>query len=238
MTNGGTFDPLKGKSHVQQTLWRYPDEVHRSRHWAQRNSTVSYTDINSLGVPHDTQYTFNNYGFRTAHDQEFYYAWSPIAVGCSITLGVGVKLDQTWHSHIDTSCNLGQDGGTVETVYRLLQYWVPKIRPARVRVLAPPMGRREVWTEESRAVQFSPSNPSEHVLPKLLSTETEIRINADHMKSAILHICSQHKAPCTYVEWEDIAHLCVDYSADGVHPGRESHQAIATYFKNKEKDSQ
>jgi len=214
------FDPLKGKSHIQQTAWRYPTEVHQSIHWNKRNTTETLDGIS---------YEYNNYGFRNPNLQEFYYAHSPIAVGCSITLGVGVELNQTWHSQIHEGCNLGQSGGTVETMYRLLQYWLPKIKPVRVRVLAPPRGRREIWVKDNHAIQFTPSS-QETVFPQLLSTETEIRINADRMKSAIIYLCTSNDIPCTYVEWEDIAHVCNDYGADGLHPGVDSHKAIAKHF--------
>ena len=149
----------------------------------------------------------------------------PIAVGCSITYGVGVAIDQTWHAQIERHYCIAQPAASLESVWRLLRHWIKIVQPPRVRLLTPPMGRRECWMSYG-ARQMSPAN---HSLIEEFAHETEIQLHQLRMLDAIRH-CVGH-TPIDIVTWESIAHLVTDHGDDGQHPGPESHRNIANCFK-------
>ena len=109
---------INSKAWLRTNAWRYSPDVFNSVDYNKRNTIETIDDIN---------YEYDNYGFRNPQMQEFYYTHKPIALGCSITFGIGVDHKDTWHELIERHYNLGQNAGTLETCYRLLLYWLPKI---------------------------------------------------------------------------------------------------------------
>ena len=149
----------------------------------------------------------------------------PLAVGCSITYGVGVDIDQTWHAQIERHYCIAQPAASLESIWRLLRHWIDVVQPPRIRLLTPPMGRREVW-QSYGALQMQPSNS---YWIKEFADETEIQLNQLRMLDAIQHCVGT--TPIDIVTWELVAGDCTDTGTDGAHPGPESHKAIAKHFK-------
>ena len=207
---------IHSRAWLRTNAWRYPPAVWESIHSDRCNFVLNVDNV---------EYEYNNYGYRNPQSQEFYYTHRPIAVGCSITFGQGVALAHTWHHLIEHHCNLGQCGASLETVYRTLKHWMPKIKPSHVRLLTPPMGRREVW-QSYGALQMQPSNS---YWIKEFADETEIQLNQLRMLDAIQHCVGT--TPIDIVTWESVAGDCKDTGTDGAHPGPESHKAIAKHFK-------
>ena len=203
---------------MRTNAWRYSPDVFNSVDYNKRNTIETIDDIN---------YEYDNYGFRNPQMQEFYYTHKPIALGCSITFGIGVDHKDTWHELIERHYNLGQNAGTLETCYRLLLYWLPKIKPSIVRLLAPPMGRREVFEDDRTAIQYVPGGQTFRT-PTMFTSETEIQLNQQRMLNAIMWLCRDIKLIVR--TWEQVAELCRDKGADNLHPGIQSHQAISKIF--------
>ena len=149
----------------------------------------------------------------------------PMAVGCSITYGVGVDVDQTWHSLIERHYCIAQPGASLESIWRLLRHWITVVKPPRIRLLTPPMGRRELW-QSYGPLQMQPSNS---YWIKEFADETEIQLNQMRMLDAIRHCVGD--TPIDIVTWESVVHDVVDKGTDGQHPGTKSHEAIAKHFK-------
>lgn len=210
---------IHSRAWLRTNAWRYPPAVWESIHSDRCNFVLNVDNI---------EYEYNNYGYRNPQSQEFYYTHRPIAVGCSITFGQGVALTDTWHHLIEHHCNLGQCGASLETVYRTLRHWMPKIKPSTVRLLTPPMGRREVFETDWSAVQYIPQGVID--MPNIFTAETEIQLNQDRMLSAIRWLCRD--ITLDVITWEQAAEVCTDRGVDGLHPGPQSHRAIADLFCN------
>ena len=149
----------------------------------------------------------------------------PLAVGCSITHGVGVDIDQTWHALIERHYCIAQPAASLESIWRLLRHWIDVVQPPRIRLLTPPMGRRELWMPYG-ALQLQPTNPN---YLEEFAHETEIQLHQLRMLDAIRHCVGN--TPIDIVTWESVAHEVVDHGTDGVHPGPKSHKAFTKHFK-------
>ena len=75
-------------------------------------------------------------------DEEFDDRPAGIALGCSYTEGVGVPEHTTWGNGLGRMLgmhmwNLGVGGGSLDTVFRVLEYWLPKLTPKFVAICIP-----------------------------------------------------------------------------------------------------
>ena len=97
----------------------------------------------------NVKYKFNAYGFR--HTGEFVENRNAlVALGCSLTFGVGVNYDQTWPYYVakelGLDCiNLAQPGTGINASYRVAKMWLPVIKPKVVMFYVPNHHRRELW---------------------------------------------------------------------------------------------
>jgi hypothetical protein len=93
-------------------------------------------------------YTFNKDGFRS---EEFTYepSDSVLFLGCSLTVGIGMRLEDTWAYKVATTLglrryNLGVGGGGSDMCFRLAYHWIPRLRPKYVVMLTPSAERMEI----------------------------------------------------------------------------------------------
>tara|TARA_B100002019_G_C21256531_1_gene594174 strand:- start:494 stop:1537 length:1044 start_codon:yes stop_codon:yes gene_type:complete len=107
----------------------------------------------------EIKYSFNNNGFRKQDNgqmEDFFSDQGGIMyLGCSITFGVGVNLEQTWSWHLHNRkwpekryLNFGCPGQGLETYYRILKGYIGAVKPEMVIVTYP-------WAS-SRAEMFDP----------------------------------------------------------------------------------
>lgn len=90
-------------------------------------------------------YSFNKHGFRA---EVFDDRPAGLALGCSFTEGVGLKIHQVWPSVLSNMLNmhvwnLGIGGAAFDTVFRILDYYLPKFNPKFICILMPPPNRME-----------------------------------------------------------------------------------------------
>lgn len=107
-------------------------------------------------------YTFNEHGFRA---DEFTYEPndSVLFLGCSLTMGIGMNLEDTWVYKAASSLglrryNLGIGGGSPDMCFRLAHHWIPRLRPKYVMMLTPFSTRIEL-VMDNRVIQFVPNMP-------------------------------------------------------------------------------
>lgn len=103
-------------------------------------------------------YRINYHGFR-GDNFEKVDGDSFIALGCSMTFGVGLAENQTWPNVLAKKSdmvgyNLGAPGRGYETNFRTLQYWLPKLNPKYVFMLVNPGVRREYFNSHSPPPQY------------------------------------------------------------------------------------
>lgn len=108
-------------------------------------------------------YTFNNYGFRSDEFTDGVHD-SIVFLGCSLTMGIGMRLEETWAYRVASSLglrrySLGIGGGGPDMCFRLAHHWIPKLRPKYVMMLTPYSARTEIVTE-NRIFQFLPNWPA------------------------------------------------------------------------------
>jgi len=96
-------------------------------------------------------YKFNSHGFRC---EEFTNDPSIMFLGCSFTCGIGLPIETIWpelvSKHLNMRCaNLGQGGGSNDTMFRLCHGWIDIVNPKIVFVLNPPGIRFEIVDESN-----------------------------------------------------------------------------------------
>lgn len=90
-------------------------------------------------------YQYNSEGFR---DQEFDERPCGLALGDSFTEGVGIDEISTWPRQLSAITglyfwNLGLGGTCFDTIYRLFEHFVDRLRPKLVVICHPPHDRFE-----------------------------------------------------------------------------------------------
>jgi hypothetical protein len=108
-------------------------------------------------------YTFNKDGFRA---EEFNYEPddSVLFLGCSLTIGIGMRLEDTWAYKVADTLglrryNLGVGGGGSDMCFRLAYHWIPLLRPKYVVMLTPHAGRMEI-VMDTENLKYIPSEPT------------------------------------------------------------------------------
>lgn len=103
-------------------------------------------------------YSFNSEGFRCA---EFDDSPNIVTLGCSHTQGVGIDLEDVWGWRVAQQLglrlsNLGMGGTSSNTAFRLGSYWIPRLRPRVVALLAPHKYRTELFVAEHELIDLLP----------------------------------------------------------------------------------
>ena len=106
-------------------------------------------------------YTFNKDGFRS---EEFTYepSDSVLFLGCSLTVGIGMRLEDTWAYKVATTLglrryNLGVGASSADTCFRLAYHWIPRLRPKYVVMLTPDASRKEVVLGDAEIANCMPN---------------------------------------------------------------------------------
>jgi len=102
-------------------------------------------------------YYFNNYGFRSIHEEDYHLdddndIW---CFGCSFTVGIGVSKEDMWPAIVQRETNrkvknFGVGGTGPATTHRLLRSWYDAVhtKPKKILVLGFFPGRDEVWYDK------------------------------------------------------------------------------------------
>jgi len=174
-------------------------------------------------------YKFNQQGFRTS---EFDTKLSAgLAIGCSFTQGIGVLQKDTWPEILSRKLNfpiwnLGVGGCSMDTVFRLLEYWLPVLTPRFVFLACPPRYRLEVIDSNGDFGNFSPGRPDHLIYKQWITNDANIELNFRKNLLAITALCNQYGIPLISLTVDkDFEH---DHSArDLSHPGSKSHDKFA-----------
>lgn len=132
--------------------WMQNDDEHL---WRRNQADRAIRDKLRFSGWSDTnvEYRYNNHGFRSMHDFDL---GSPapgyMFLGCSMTEGIGLNVEDTWAYRLWENMggiyyNLGQGGTGIETQYRLLRAWAPRIRPVAIYSIGAIVPRREILND-------------------------------------------------------------------------------------------
>ena len=205
------------------------------------------------------KYRVNSHGFR-GDDFEPIEGESFIALGCSMTFGVGIKEEQTWVSRLSEQLgihgyNLGAPGHGFETFFRVLSYWLPILKSKTVFVYINPGVRREWFNANANPSAFHTIGAWHHDLDhhtehefEMFMNQTEASVAKARALYAIKGICEQYGATVVMLECEHdeviegLTHLnrvdvsdgayndTVDPSRDIIHPGPIFNERLAERF--------
>lgn len=149
-----------------------------------RQNLIDHADqLQELGW-NDTSvtYTFNSDGFRS---DEFIETErdSIVFLGCSLTMGIGIPLQDTWAYKVAQSLNLrcynlGVGGTSADGCFRLANYWLPILKPKYVCMLTPALGRMEL-IDNNTIHGFLPMQLTPNDMREKLERAINIILNSD-----------------------------------------------------------
>jgi len=182
----------KNKKYAGQTLNWLPTDTEELYEYNLKNR---YNDLKSNGwIDNLVTYKFNSDGFRC---REFTQDPSILFLGCSFTLGTGVPIEQIWPElvsrQLNMRCaNLGVQGASSDTGFRLCQGWIDKIRPKIIVFALPPAERTELIVN-GQAKSLSPAwHPHDHYstyLKDWVTDDDNANLNQLKNKLAIKLLC-------------------------------------------------
>jgi len=180
-------------------------------------------------------YNFNNEGFRSdefSHDRN-----SILFLGCSLTFGTGLQLEEVYAYQLSKSLNmkyynLALGASSNDTSFRLAYYYIAKLLPKIVICLSPEPTRLELWDDED--VLFFRHEKSEYLNNGFYKTwllnNNNSFLNQKKNILAIENICNSYRIKFkTYNSnevftneiWADN-----DFARDLSHPGKHTHKCV------------
>jgi hypothetical protein len=228
-----------GMKYANQTIeWLPTDSKEINEKLMQDPKHVEYFRKQGWLEPGAITYKINQHGFRS--DEFVEGTKNLVALGCSYTVGIGLPLKDLWPTLVATELGLvpytlAWGGIAADTCYRLAEYWIPKLNPTLVVMLAPPPSRVELLTIDSQisAEVFLPSSEScmfsdqDIFLKNWFANEENAQINNRKNHRALKHLCSDLGITClTYDAHEFMARSRkeVGYARDHMHAGPRGHQ--------------
>lgn len=198
--------------------------------------------------PGAINYDINSEGFRC--DEFDYTTPCMISLGCSYTIGIGLPVDLIWPSLVGAAtglkvANLAWGGNGTDTCFRLAEYWIPKLQPKLVTMLAPPETRFEILLDtnvhhlpvdvimpETNSAIFSSSDT---FIKHWLLNDENSRLNQLKNCLAVKQLCAEHDIPCLIERAQD--HMSwsreeIGYARDFMHGGPVIHKRIAEKMLN------
>lgn len=186
----------------------------------------------------ELSYNVNMHGFRSEEMPTVKKPRSIIALGCSNTFGIGIPLGQIWPTLVGNTLrhrpyNLGVPAGSLDTAFRVLLAWLPKIRPSHVFLLEPPGVRYETHSHTFQGIKHSTIHNTEPVGIRF-EHEDEWLLHREKTLRAIASLCEQFDTPFFSMQLDDAVYSgatallgSVDSARDLMHPGRNIHTYIA-----------
>lgn len=180
-------------------------------------------------------YSYNNHGFRS---DPFDDRPAGLALGCSFTEGVGLHVHQTWPALVSKKLNLhlwnlGVGGASLDTVFRLLDFYIDKFNPQTVFVLIPPSARFEYADKIGIFSVMNSRCDGSHgaFFKEWFGQPWNIEINKRKNLLAIQQLCQSKNIPLIVQDSQQ--NFCLetqDLARDLLHPGVNQQNLLADRF--------
>lgn len=200
----------------------------------------------------DIEYRYNSHGFR---DDEFDASPCGIALGCSFTEGVGVASHQTWPKQLETMLghkvwNLGIGGTGIATCYRVMEYFLPVLKPRFVAMLDPPIPRLEICRADGGFTHLlnigwqnsDATSPQDQFVRHWFAQDFNWLHQHRVYVMAMERLAQQHQTVFVHVyngpimqpdpDYQEPPGLFVDRARDLAHAGPRTLQGTASIFRN------
>ena len=119
------------------------------------------------------KYQGNDFGFRMDDFTNIIDDECIVYLGCSITFGVGLNLEDTWgwkhwRKHYQDKnfryVNLSWPGSGADTFYRMLKSWSDILKIKKVYTLGSYFGRREIISHTSKSTESRGSDRTDYLI--------------------------------------------------------------------------
>lgn len=232
-------------------LWSDGDSEYKYRNNMKSESSRKLLQDNGW-TDKNVKYQYNNYGFRSPDDFDIVNPAPGIMyLGCSVTFGVGMNVEDTWaykvHQKIapgSTYYNLAHAGTGIETQYRLLKAWAPKLNIKTVYSIGAFPFRREFIHNTPRAISYntiaswSDKMPDKQFFQYFLSNDEENDISMIRVYDAIQHLTREYSFEFNIIdhvtnrkEWYDPT-IEKKLARDLHHWGPKMHDGIVRSFNS------
>lgn len=211
------------KTPDSRTLWERNMKNLEKRKWL---STFGWDTEDSI------IYRYNSHGYRSG---EFDNRSSFIALGCSYTEGIGLKDTQIWHSILSKKINkhiwnLGVSGASLDSIYRLLSYYITYLNVEGVFLLEPPDTRLELFADNEPFV-YMPEMPDSIIFKQWVTDENNIFWARQKNIDAIKFLCNQQQIPLFIKTQMDLIKCnSTEMARDEDHLGCSHHTNLAELF--------
>jgi hypothetical protein len=238
LETGVVSKPFHSNQHFASTIQKWngllDSEENFKKHCENINTYKKLENLGWIGV--DLIYKFNSEGFR---DDKFDQQPAGLALGCSHTQGTGIQSIDTWPKQLEKILdlkiwNLGVGAASLDTCYRLLDYWIENLNIKFVVCAVPNMYRYEIFV--GRWMNVLVNNPL--TIPNWLdgyqknyvTYEQHSELNRRKNLLSMENTCNKHNVPFYYDLLEDF----VDGSnaRDLLHCGPSANHKLAKKFVN------
>ena len=199
------------------------------------HKSTKFNELNSYGwIDNKFTYKFNSNGFRC---DEFTSEPTIMFLGCSLTVGIGLPLENCWASivakQLSMKCaNLGVGGGSADTAFRLCHGYIDKIKPKILVLLVPPYGRKEMFTENGNCKQYGTWTKNlSSVLDGWFMNDNNLYFQAQKNILGIKQMCVERNIKFVHDDFINCPTL--DFARDLLHPGIKSNLNRASIFLEK-----
>lgn len=208
------------------------DEKKYKHHMENRRETMEKWGWD--GPRGEFTYKFNSHGFRA---DEFSNEPSVMFIGCSMTMGVGIELENTWAHMVARDLglknhNLATGGSSNDASFRLFNHWHRIHRPELVVYYSPPRERMEIVTLDRKMVNLLPQG---HVVDNMYKQWILAHYNGEFNQQknvmAVELLCRESNIPLVWLPHEQMfktsdgfESIPYEYGRDLLHPGNGWHR--------------
>ena len=220
-----------------QTLdWTSTDNEENFRENCRCQKKRSLLEQHGWLTPKAVIYRHNSHGFRC---DEFDNRSGGVALGASVTFGVGVPEHQTWHQILSKNLkkhiwNLGVEGASLDTCYRVLFHYIKLLNVEFVVLAVPPTGRFELMAHHGRyqifGMHMEPDRHKEYVKEWLLD-DRNADINAEKNIRAMRDLCHEHGIGFFSTGYTTYFPDDIGLARDLRHPGTQAHADFAVIIE-------
>jgi hypothetical protein len=231
-----------GQVFANQTLeWLPTDSEENFHKLMQDPQHQRYFAEKGWDQPRAITYQINSHGFRC---DEFNKDPCIVALGCSYTVGIGLPVQDIWPSVVGKHLalpvvNLAWGGYSADSCFRLAEFWLPRLNPVQVVMLAPTVDRVEVVQSNQQAMTWMatnvPDSAKDHFLTDWMLNSENGRLNRLKNTLALAAFCQELQVPFYSYDVESFMHNSreqLEYARDYMHAGPLGHRILAERIIN------
>lgn len=199
-----------------------------------KNKKEKLQELRSSGwLNTEIEYSFNSYGFRS---EEFSTSPSILYLGCSFTVGIGLRVEHSWPYLVSTAMNLkcfnlGLGASSNDTAFRMAEYWIKELKPKIVLLLSPFFLRYETLQQQKDGTLLSIDHSiNDKTVKNQMICEENSRLNKIKNKLAVKTIAENNYAKFFSYDTENFP--IIDLARDLQHPGIQSNKFFANKILN------